>query len=179
MPDVPGSGDAVILEVALGVHVGHRPAETRDPGADLDRRVGVEPELAAAHLERALRALERGGRGEDEEDLVHGFIDLRGDGVGVGASCSVNFARGPARAAKSIGEGRDTGQERRARRWGSFSGAARHVNEILLSGETARSPRDFGSREGRRPVCGAPLWPCETLCRFAAEKAVAASVSTH
>jgi hypothetical protein len=40
---------------------------------------------------------------------------------------------------------------------GSFSGAARHVNEMFWSAETARSPRDFGAREGRRAVCGAPL----------------------
>ena len=46
---------------------------------------------------------------------------------------------------------------------GSFSGAARHVNAILLSSETARSPRDFGSRDGRRAVCGAPLWSLRHL----------------
>ena len=53
---------------------------------------------------------------------------------------------------------------------GSFSGAARHVNAILLSSERRRSPRDFGSREGHRPVCGAPLWPLRDLCAISRQK---------
>ena len=53
---------------------------------------------------------------------------------------------------------------------GSFSGAARHVNAILLSSET-ESPRDIGSREGRK----SRLWRsvvalARPLCHFARQK---------
>ena len=60
---------------------------------------------------------------------------------------------------------------------GSFSGAARHVNAILLSSERRRSPRDFGSREGRGPVSSAPLWPLRHLCADSRRKRRGASVS--
>ena len=46
--------------------------------------------------------------------------------------------------------------------WGSFSGAARHVNEMFWSAETARSRGIFGHVMGAKPSVALRCGPCET-----------------
>ena len=81
------------------------------------------------------------------------------------ASCLAASCPRPAAGAKSIGEGRDTDQERRTRREGQLLRTRRGTLMMFWSAETARSPRDFRSRDWQRPVCGAPLWPLRHLWR--------------
>ena len=57
---------AIFLQVTLGVESSIEARRRDDALADLD---GVD--LAAADGQRALRTLERRGRGEDEQELVH------------------------------------------------------------------------------------------------------------
>ena len=61
--------DTVLVEIASRIE---RAIDTRGEHDALADRDGVD--LAAANLQRGmLRALERGGRGEDEENLVHDY----------------------------------------------------------------------------------------------------------
>ena len=64
---------AIFLQVTLGVESSIEARRRDDALADLD---GVD--LAAADGQRALRALERRGRGEDEQELVHFDIPALG-----------------------------------------------------------------------------------------------------
>ena len=59
------------------------------------------------------------------------------------ASCLAASCPRPAAGAKSIGEGRDAGQERRARWLGQLFGAARHFNEMILVGGDREIPAGF------------------------------------
>ena len=64
---------AIFLQVGLRVERAIDARRRDDALADLD---GVH--LAATHGQHALRALERRGRGEDEQELVHYDVPARG-----------------------------------------------------------------------------------------------------
>ena len=78
------------------------------------------------------------------------------------ASCLAASCPRPAAGAKSIGEGRDAGQKRRARRAGQHFGRRAARNEILLSGE-ARDPRGItGHVRVAEPSLALRCGPCDT-----------------
>ena len=138
-----GPGDAVLVEVAGGVDDGVGARDAHEARADADRRLGVEPELAAAHFERALRALEGSRRGEDEEALVHG-CDLRDLCV---PAVQRQLASSPARS-KSIGDGRRQVRRDACEQKGSLLRRRRRTRGVLMRfcGREPRRSRGFCAR---------------------------------